>query len=372
MHRLRLVPAVLVTVLAANAVHAAPPRPLGDSRVVAQLPPAPGYPEGIAVRDGVVYVATAARFGTAVVPPLDEPEVQAFDAKTGELAGRWVVRDKDPNADHGLSGLAFDAAGRLYALDTQWGIVRFDPATTPPVLDLNDAGQRAAYLYASAFPDLLPCAVAPAGTDCSPGLSNAPSLPNDLAFDAAGNAYVSDSLQATVWLVRPPAGPGTPSEPEPWLQDDRLTGGFGPNGIRFDKRGVLHLVVSADSLGRGHVYRIGADRSLTAVHTYLLGEVPDNMAFGRTGRLYVALAGSNQIQVLDAGGTELARYGGPARRAGGGTVAYDMPSGVTLDSSRGAVLVNNHSEVLGIPDRFVVFDVYVDDRGEPLVEPVLP
>lgn len=344
---------------------AAPARPYGDSRVVAQLPATPGYPEGIAVQDGVIYVATAARFGTSVVPPLDPPEVQAFDAKTGALVGRWVVQDRDESQDHGLSGLAFDGAGRLYALDTQWGVIRFDPATTASPIDLNDPAKRAKHLYASAFPDLPACAGCPVG--------GPPSLPNDLAFASDGTLFVSDSLQGAVWRVAPPA-PGTVATPEVWSQDSLIAGAFGPNGIRFDKHGVLHLVVSADSAGRGQIYRLRPDGTVdpAAVHTYLLGEVPDNVAFGKSGRLYVALAGSNQIQVLAPDGSEITRFSGPARRDGGLPVPYDMPSGVAIDSAGGRVLANNHSEVLGIPDRFVVFDVYVDDRGEPLVRPAVP
>lgn len=78
-------------------------------------------------------MATAARFGTAVVPPLDPLEVQTFHVKSGELTARYVVADKDPSQDHGLSGLAFDGSGWLYVLDTQWGISGWIRGAAPQV-----------------------------------------------------------------------------------------------------------------------------------------------------------------------------------------------------------------------------------------------
>lgn len=355
----------LTTLVAAPHSHATK-RPLGDSRVVARMPAAPGYPEGIVVQGSTVYIATAARFGTSVVPPKGPPEVQAFDTKTGEVRARFAIADQDPNRDHGTSGLAFDAAGRLYVLDTQWGIVRFDPATAPASID---PAADPSVVYGTSFPDLRPCAAFTAGP-CSPTAGDAPSLPNDLAFDAEGNAYVTDSLQATIWRV--PAGGGAP---EIWFQDPRLDGGFGPNGIRLDAaRNYLYFVVSADRTGTGHIYRLplatpARDR-LESFHAYRGGEVPDNIAWGRSGKLYVALAGTNEIQIVLPDGREQTRFSGPARSADG-DVPYDMPSGVTLDDSTSSLFVNNHSEVLGLPERFVIFDIYVDDRAEPLIRPTI-
>ena len=307
-------------------------RPIGDSRVVARLPATPGYPEGIAVRGQRIYVATAARFGTCCLPPPGPPEVQVFDLRSGQLKKRIAIVDKTAGQDHGLSGLAFDAAGRLYVLDTQWGIVRFDPSTAP--VTINPATDSS-FLYASAFPDLLPCTpLTPA--PCSPTLVNAPPLPNDIVFDAAGNAYVTDSLQATIWRVQPNSG-----APEVWFQDERLGGGFGVNGIRLDPtRTALYFTVTADSLAQGVVYALPlaapSDANLEPVHVYTTAEAPDNLAFGESGNLYVALAGSNQISVLGPGGAELTRHSGPARSAMG-DVPYDMPSGVAFDHS-GALL----------------------------------
>lgn len=346
---------VLALLSPAAAIAAGPnERELGDSRVVAELPPRPGYPEGIAVNGHTVYVATLARFGTAFQGP---PEVQAFDVRDGELLERYVVPDVDPARDHGLSGLAFDSDDRLYVLDTQRGIVRLDPAT----------GEQEE--YAPPFPDLPPC---PFGSPCAPTIGDKPPLPNDIAFDAAGNAYVSDSLQATIWRVPPGGG-----APQVWFQDARLDGGFGTNGLRLTPdREHLAVAVTADNSARGMVYRLRLGESPTAAdlqpfHVYSGGEGPDNLAFGESGRLYVALAVTNQVSVLGPDGEEQARFSGPAQ-GDDLPVPYDMPSGVAFDDRTGSLLVNNHSEVLGLPRHFVVFDVHVADRADPLERPALP
>lgn len=379
--RCGVVAVTAVAILAAAVpTKATPPsRPIGDSRVVAQLPPAPGYPEGIAIEGTTVYVATAARFGSSVVPPSGPPEVQGFDLRTGELVSRVKIADKDPSQDHGLSGLAFDRSGRLYVLDTQWGIIRFTPARNGTTIDPGST-EDGSKLYASSFPDLKPCGPLQA-PPCSPSeAGDKPPLPNDIAFDAKGNAYVSDSLQATIYSVSSEVpATGTAREPRIFFQDRRLAGAFGTNGLRIAPEGdKLYVVESVDDAGRGHIYRLPLENpspaDLEEVHSYVRGEVPDNLAFGGSGKLYVALAGTNQVQMLRRDGSrfiEERRFGGPARRSSGTPVPYDMPSGVALHSQSGSLLVNNHSEVLGLPAHFVVFDVFVDDRDEPLIRPAI-
>jgi hypothetical protein len=358
---------VLAVAAASAAMVPAGARPMGSSRVIAKLPPAPGYPEGIAISGTTIHVATQARFGSSIIPPLVLPEIQSFNKLNGRLLRRIKVADADPNMDHGLSGVALDGAGRLYVLDTQWGVLRFDPVTAPSTIR---PAQNPSVVYATAFPNLPPCApILP--PPCAPTLVDTPPLPNDIVFDGNGNAYVTDSLQATIWRI--PNGGGAP---EIWFQDARIGGAFGPNGIRLNPaRTHLVFAVTLDSRARGVIFRMPlaapTAANLEVVHEYLLGEGPDNLAFGESGNLYMALAVRNQIGVLAANGSEVARYHGPARSKNG-LVPYDMPSGVALDPASRALLANNHSEILGLPRHFVVFDVYVDDGPDPPETPAIP
>ena len=326
-----------------------PHRAFGDSRVVAQLPASPGYPEGIAVRGHTIYVSTGARFGDA---GLVTPEVEAFDRGTGALVARYPIPAKEVGRDHGLSGLAFDADGMLYVLDTQWGIIAIDPRS------------GAQSVYATAFPDIPPCSAAGV-RPCSPTFTDNPPLPNDLVFDEGGNAYVTDSFQATLWIV--PRGGGAPRV---FFQDARLDGPFGANGIRLDRdRDAFFINVSLDYTGHGSIYTLPRDLSAPLARFHDFGGAgPDDLALGKSGRLYVTLAFSSQIAILDPGGAEVARFSGPSRSRDG-AVPWDMPSGVALDPATDSLLVNNHSEFAGIPSHFVVFDLYVDDRPAPLARP---
>jgi hypothetical protein len=48
----------------------------------------------------------------------------------------------------------------------------------------------------------------------------------------------------------------------------------------------------------------------------------------------------------------------------------DSPSGVALRGR--SLLMNNHALFSGIAANMVVFDIFVDDRAEPLARPRLP
>ncbi len=216
------------------------------------------------------------------------------------------------------------------------------------------------------MPDLPPCATAPPGTPCSPTATDLPPLPNDIVFDPAGNAYVTDSFQATIFRIPPGGG-----APQIWFQDPRLDGIVGANGIRLslDRRRIL-VAVTFTASSTGFVYSLplvdaptAAD--LTVFHQYGT-EGPDDFALGRSGRVYVSLAVSNQLSVLDPSGAEIARYSGPATDG----TPMDSPSGVALKSR--SVLLNNHALFSGNQAHMAVFDIRVDDRPDRLVLPALP
>jgi len=323
----------------------APAQTLGASTVVAPVP-FPGYPEGIAVRGNRFYVAGSAALGQ----PLGSAYVNAYDIGTGALAAVYPITITNPFA--GMSAgscVAFGADGALYAIEPFIGIIR---------MSLNPKNEQSVY---SAF--------TPAG----------PTLLNDLAFDANGNLYVTDSFAATIYRI--PPGGGAPSV---WFHDARLAGDprvpFGVNGIRINKDdGKVYVTVTAENgTLDGVIYRLPvvdspAPSDLEEFHRYpfvfgfpptLPG--PDGIAFGRSGKLYVCLAGTSQISVLRPDSSEEARYSGPAANPGGAT-PWANPANIAFDTQTRSLLVTNHASLVPFdPSLFVVFDVFVDDKGSPL------
>ncbi len=340
-----------VLVAGVVAAGAAPPRPTGSSAVVADVP-APGFPEGIALSGNKMYVASPAQNAQK-----GDAYVFAFNASTGALDRTYTIPATDPIADHGLVGVALDGTGHLYVADIQRGVVQLDLAT----------GTAATY---ATLPDLPPCLpLLPPTGPCSPALGDRPPFPNDIAFDGFGNAYVSDSFQATIWRIPP----GTRT-PEIWFQDATLDGGIGANGVRLtpDSRELCVAVFGPP----GSIHCIDMVTKTRRLVMSYPTEGPDNIAFGKSGKLYAALALSNQIAVLGFSqllpATELQRFSGPAQSSTG-SVPWDAPAGVAFDNASKGLRVTNHALVTGLvdPQRFVVFDVFVNDTGYPLHRPLL-
>ena len=103
-------------------------------------------------------------------------------------------------------------------------------------------------------------------------------------------------------------------------------------------------------------------------HTYAAGELPDQLAFGARGDLYVSLALSNQISVLASDGVETARYGS----APGDAIPLDNPAAIAFDARTKSLLIVNHALLSGNPANFAVLRMAAGDPGAPLFEPVLP
>src|SRR5205823_2281551 len=107
-----------------------------------------------------------------------------------------------------------------------------------------------------------------------------------------------------------------------WFKDPRLVSaipGLGLQGIRVDPSGenlYFTLGVSMVSPLEGFVYRLPIDQptsaNLRTVFRYPTNSMPAGLAFGRSGKLYVALFGpqGNQISILRPDGTEEARFPG--------------------------------------------------------------
>ncbi|HYP04863.1 MAG TPA: SMP-30/gluconolactonase/LRE family protein [Bryobacteraceae bacterium] len=336
--------ATCATLLLASASHVAfaenpHTRPLGDSRVVASVP-FPGYPEGIVVANKKIYVSGPANFG---VPGNFVPStIHVYDLESGAFLQDITIQGQ-PSGLHALSCITADNKGNLFVVDIQQGIVRVDAKT----------GEQT--IYAAPFYPNFPSQFNPP----------APLLPNDLAFDKKGYLYVTDTFQATIWRIPPGGG-----APQIWFQNAAIDGAFGPNGIRVDEKSEkLYFAVTFDGGFAGHIYTLPlvdnpTIADLKLFHGYEPGAGPDGLAFGKSGKLYVALAGSHQISVLSPDGTEEARYIGPATAANNTTLPWANPANLAFNDKTGALLVTNHASQVPNPEPlFAIFDVYVNDKA---------
>ncbi len=360
--RLFLRATVLTAALLASLTaltHAADPG-FGDAKVISQIP-APGFPEGVARNGFVTYTTGAATFGTAGNGT--PSKIWIHQTNTGLLLTAVSVIGEDLSQEHANSCAATDGWGRLYVLNSQLGVLRYGP------FQQN---------WGAPLPNLPPCNAVPAGTPCSPLPVDTPPLANDLAFDRFGNLYVTDSLQATVWRYSKFGG-----APQIWFQDLRLApganpGSIGVNGIRVHpQHDKIFMSVSIDANGQGFIYTLplvaqsnAAD--LQVFHAFAPGDIPDGIAFGRSGVLYVtdATPFSSGIIGLRSNGSEVFRFTNPVNTP---INPYDSPANIAFNG-RGSLLVTNHAFATGgqMPQQFQLLEVYVNDYELGLFKPLIP
>ncbi len=200
-----------------------------------------------------------------------------------------------------------------------------------------------------------------------------PPFPNDIVFDDDGNLYVTDSQQATIFRVPPGGG-----QPQIWFQDVRLDGFFGPNGIRVNPdRSRMFFVSTLAFDFTGMVFSVPlVDAPSSAdLQTFFRYDAqggpqgPDQLAFGRSGNLYVTLAipGFSGISILAPDGIELARLGNDSDPFS----PYDSPASIAFNAL-GSLLVTNHAHLSQNSEHFQVLDVFVDDKASGLALPSVP
>ena len=186
----------------------------------------------LAIRRASPFAATAFTFPVPLPfgQPLGSAYVYAYDIKTGAMEATYPITITNPFAGmSAASCAAFGPDGKLYVVEPFVGIIR---------MDLTPDNTQSVY---ATFPP------APPGT----------SLLNDLAFDNAGNLYVTDSFAATIYRV--PAGGGAAAV---WFTDPRLAGDpglpFGVNGIRMDEnyQNVYVSVTAENGTFDGVIYRL--------------------------------------------------------------------------------------------------------------------
>jgi hypothetical protein len=332
--------------------HAAAGMAYGQARTFARVPD-PGQPEGIAVDpdDGSVWTGSnRARAAAALW----------HYAADGTLLRRYDLRGHAAGADHGVNGIALDGDGMVHALDYSGARdVRLDPAT----------GQQEVY---ATFPNLPACSSG--RTPCEPSPVDRPAWPNWPTFDAAGNLYVSDLHQATIWKV--PKGGGIARV---WYQNTDFASLYSLNGMQFDASGRLNFVLTVSmkpdlsTLARGVLFRLTVNPDGTAgslSRTGLIG-IGDGLAIGRSGRIYAPLSQpfANTVQVVDptTGGTVDNLPHAEVQAAL--PIPFDAPASAAFRGT--SLLVTNHVLYSANARHWAVLELGVGEPGLPLNYPRL-
>jgi outer membrane protein assembly factor BamB len=323
----------------------------------------PGHPDPIAVdRDRVVYVGTLTSFREMSVGRNDSPAPSRILAygRTGVLHRQYLVSGQRLHEEHGLLGIAMDAGGLLYVTDA-------NPARVF-VLDPRTGRQRDYAL----FRDVKPCLLGGQPGDCSQETLDRDPLPNGATFGPDGSLYVTDYRQGLIWRV--PSGGGTP---EVWFTDPALASiPFALNGIRFITHGSALLFTQTNTnTPSGRLYKLpvhsdGSPGELELFYETRDFDGPDSFALAASGNVYVAMAGPNQLVKLSPSGEELARIPATPLDNAGQQIPFDVPADVAFLAE--SVLVTNSSFFAENPASWAVLDVFVGERGMPLVRPRVP
>lgn len=357
-----LVLVVLVIGASASASRAAT-RPLYEARTIASVPPGDdGYIEGIAYDGTYVYSGTAYGARGTLVPMinLNHPSrIFVWHRKTGKLAATILVKGEDTTNEHGITGLKADGGGRVYALSDQLGLLLFTRGKT------GTWSQQTIV----ALPDLPPCGTTK--PPCSPTKNDRRPLGNDMTWGRDGALYISDSFQATIWKVTF----GQPVTIKPWFQSEVIDRVFGANGLRLspDGKSMMIAVTGPDSfrvepiIARppGVIAVPFPDPAAGKIRQVLVlpnGDVPDGIAYGEHGDLFVLANSAEKIYIVRT--DRSVKVIANADLSGDGRM--DFPASLVFDGA-GALLITNYSWVMGATPSGsrTVIDVWVDDVGIP-------
>jgi sugar lactone lactonase YvrE len=286
----------------------------GTAVAFATLPPGTAHPEGItADAQGNLYVADFDVSGETALG-----NVIVFN-RAGQLLRKMDIAGSSPL----LLGIAFHPqTGALLVIDFgNQTVLKIDPlnATPPTVFTTIPGGASAG--------------------------------PNALAFDPAGNVYISDSFAGTIWRTGPTGGAASP-----WVSDPLLaTSGvppFGANGLAFNNAFSALFVANT---GNDTIVKIplplgpsGAPGTPVVFVNSINGA--DGLLIDGADNFWVAANQSDEIVVLDSSGKVIAKLGDF-----GGIDAHGAPIGLlfpaSLVISNGFLYVTNLSlDLRGVDD----------------------
>ena len=308
-----------------------PPVPLPTEWVPIALPTgpvvfarigSPGAPAGLAVApDGRVFVTTDNGTFQGLAGPSKVFELGA----DGRQMGAVTITGQPRDHGYGLRGAAVDpvdASVFVSDVDTS-SVIRIDAASHAQRLVVH-------------VPNVQPCLQTLNVAPCEPGLTDfAPGL-SALLFDKAGNLFIADAGQGTIWRLS--AGKATLSQ---WYSSIDLATGDGPAGLAFSSTGSLLFTAGSTfdtSNGNGgglYSLAIGTDGSAgarTLLAGFPSGDRPGAVAADPFGAVYVIARGKGAIVAFDAGALKpFTTTGSP--------IPLDTPSGLLFQNGR--LLVTN-------------------------------
>ncbi|HET7754922.1 MAG TPA: SMP-30/gluconolactonase/LRE family protein [Anaeromyxobacteraceae bacterium] len=277
--RVLLTASVLLSVCAVPRVVSAWDRGRVDTFAV--LPEGSGGPEGLEIdHRGNVYVGS---FGITSQGPLTgSGRIFVFDRK-GKLLREVTV-----------------AGSTAQLLGLRWR------ASTETLLVVDNGGRKVL--------EVNPLTGASTTFMTFPLPADASSSPNDITFDKAGNVYVSDSAQGTIWRTGKDGGTATAwVENEPLLQTTGVPP-FGANGLRFN-HGETALFVA--NTGNDTIVKIPVTGGSPAT-TGAPGDAEifvnsvngaDGLIIDRDDNLWVVANQADEIVVIDPTGKAISKLG---------------------------------------------------------------
>jgi sugar lactone lactonase YvrE len=317
MTRLKFAAAALGLVASVLATAPAQAWKRGPVDVLATLPFATGSVEGLTVGpDGNVYVAT---FGFNATGALGGNGQLFVISPNGKIVRQVTIANSSPH----ILGLRFNPVNHhLIVLD--FGAAK--------VLDVNPQTGLNTTL---------------AGPIPNAGL-------NALTFDAAGNAYVSDSFNGTIWQV-PMGGGAINWKTDPLLGNGSgsLTPPFGANGVEFSNDGK-NLFVANTAFHQIIQIAVNGGGSAGAASIFVSGiNAPDGIAIDKQGNMWICANQEDEIVVLDPTGKVIAKlgdFGGIDEH--GIAKGLLFPASLAFSNDGGTLYVSNLTLYLPFADGF--------------------